>query len=178
MLIEDCETQTREELFIELYEEVFPKVAAFIKKMGGNLDDTKDIFQDGLVIYYEKKMSADLMIRVDETAYLIGICKHLWYKKHQQDARNQQLDVTSGLFSVDESGKNVSKRILDFIESSGKKCLDLLQAFYFDKLNMKDIAHKFNFSGERSATAQKFKCLEKVRIAIKNRSLTKEDFYE
>jgi len=43
---------------------------------------------------------------------------------------------------------------------------------------MKDVSEKFGFSGERSATAQKFKCLEKIRSVVKQKSLSKEDFYE
>jgi hypothetical protein len=43
---------------------------------------------------------------------------------------------------------------------------------------MIDIAGRFGFSGERSATVQKFKCLEKVRDTIKSKSLSYEDFVE
>jgi hypothetical protein len=56
--------------------------------------------------------------------------------------------------------------------------MELLKSFYYDGLPMKEIAVNFKFSGERSATAQKFKCLEKVREAVKKQSLQKTDFYE
>ncbi len=54
--------------------------------------------------------------------------------------------------------------------------MDMLQAFYYDKLNMREIAERFNLSGERSATVQKHKCLEKVREKVKEKSMTYEDF--
>jgi len=50
---------------------------------------------------------------------------------------------------------------------SGKKCLELLKAFYYDHCSMQDIANRFGFNGTRSATVQKYKCLEKVRNEIK-----------
>jgi DNA-directed RNA polymerase specialized sigma24 family protein len=177
MLTEKCETQTQEELFIELYEEVFPKVAVFIKKMGGDLEDTQDVFQDALVIYYEKTRSADFIIEVNEKAYLIGICKHLWFQKQRRDSQNQKLDDTINCGSEQEEPR-VSSTILHFVERAGKKCLDLLQSFYYEKRSMTEIAEQFNFSNEHSATAQKYKCLEKIRTIIKNKSLRKEDFYE
>jgi DNA-directed RNA polymerase specialized sigma24 family protein len=178
MLTENCETQTREELFIELYEEVFPKVAVFIKKMGGDLEDTQDVFQDALVIYYEKTRSTDFVIEVNEKAYLIGICKHLWFQKQKSYAQHQYLDDTANSSWDQQQEPRVSSTILQLVERAGKKCLDLLQSFYFEKQSMTEIAKQLNFSNEHSATAQKYKCLEKIRTIIKNRSLQKEDFYE
>jgi hypothetical protein len=37
-----------------VYEESFPSVAAFVAKMGGSLEDAKDIFHDAMVIFFEK----------------------------------------------------------------------------------------------------------------------------
>jgi len=54
----------------------------------------------------------------------------------------------------------------------------LLRAFYYDKLSMSKIANRFGFSSERSATVQKYKCLEKVRDLVKEKSLSYEDFLE
>jgi DNA-directed RNA polymerase specialized sigma24 family protein len=176
MQMEDCETETRPELFVILYEEVFPDVALYIKKMGGNLEDTKDVFQDALIIYYEKTRSGDLFIQVNEQAYLFGICKHLWLKKQKQDARHYKLDAVNMLNIREEPC--VSSTILNFVAHAGKKCLELLQSFYFEKRNMNEIAEQFKFSNEHSAIAQKYKCLEKIRAVIKNKSLKKEDFYE
>jgi DNA-directed RNA polymerase specialized sigma24 family protein len=177
MEIENCETQTQTELFVELYEEVFPKVAIFIQKMGGDLEDTKDVFQDALVIYYEKITTRGFIALVDEQAYLIGICKHLWFKKQRQDTRHQKLNpaINCGL---DVQEEPCISSIMRFVERAGKKCLNLLQSFYFEKRSMTEIAEHFGFSNEHSATAQKYKCLEKIRAVIKDKSLRKEDFYE
>jgi DNA-directed RNA polymerase specialized sigma24 family protein len=176
MIIEPIIPQTREELFVSLYESAFPKAASFIRKMGGNLEEAKDIFQDALVIYYEKSTAQEFSPEQNETAYLLGVCKHLWYKKYKENSREQLLN--ENLKVSEEQEPKISESVLRFVELSGKKCMELLKAFYYDKLNMKELAGKFSFSGERSATAQKYKCLEKVRDAIRERSLSKEDFYE
>lgn len=170
-------TTTRQELFITLYKKAFPSVARFVQKTGGNLEDTKDIFQDGLLVFYEKAITRGSGVLLDETAYLVGICKHLWYKKLQTDKRMQHVAQLPE-WKIENDPPPVSESILQLIEHSGKKCLELLQSFYFEKCSMKEIAQLFGFAGERSATAQKYKCLEKVRATIKNKSLVKEDFYE
>lgn len=174
--IEPMTIQTREELFISLYQSVFPGVASFIRKRGGNLDEAKDIFQDALLIYYEKTQEGEFNPESGENAYLAGICKHLWYRKHRD--QNVELPPDEKMSFLAEQEPEVSKRLLRFVELSGKKCLELLKAFYYDKLNMKELSERFGFSGERSATVQKYKCLEKVRNEIQQRALTKGDFYE
>jgi len=57
--------------------------------------------------------------------------------------------------------------LLAALARSGKKCIELLKAFYYDNCSMQDIAARFGFNGTRPATVQKYKCLEKVRKEIK-----------
>ena len=176
MVNEQQSTRTNEELFVHAYKTAFPNVAVFVKKMGGTFEEAKDIFQDSLVIYYEKRTIARRIADHNESHYITGIARHLWYKKYREDKPLTSLSVLPELSFADEEPQ-ISENILRFVELSGKKCLELLQAFYYDNLNMKDIAKKFGFSGERSATTQKYKCIEKIREAVKEKSLTKEDFY-
>jgi DNA-directed RNA polymerase specialized sigma24 family protein len=176
MITEKIKPQTREEQFIHLYAVAFPTVAAFVRKMNGTFDDAKDIFQDALVIYYEKKVSGSFSPEFNEQYYVNGIARHLWYKKFK--AHKKTMPLFAGFDVEPEVEPGVSESILRYVELAGKKCLALLKSFYYDKLSMKELADKFGFAGERSATAQKYKCLEKVRGAIKERSLTKDDFYE
>jgi len=176
LTIEPIVRHTQQELFIRLYRSAFPGAASFIRKMGGSFDEAKDIFQDALLIYYEKTREQEFTPDQSENAYLVGICKHLWYKKHREEKTGVPLDESLNI--SDEQEPEVSSRLMRLVELSGKKCLELLKAFYYDRLNMKELSQTFGFSGERSATVQKHKCLEKVRDEIQQRALNKADFYE
>src|SRR5690349_10285755 len=84
-------TVQREKLFIELYEKTFPMVARFVSNRRGSLQDAKDIFQDALVIFYEKRTQGKFETVSDE-AYVLGISKHLWIRKFKAESRNIFLD--------------------------------------------------------------------------------------
>ena len=56
--------------------------------------------------------------------------------------------------------------------------MELLKAFYCDNMPANTIAGLFGYSGIRSATVQKYKCMETVRETIKEKSLAYEDFVE
>ncbi len=167
----------REELFTTLYKKAFPAIAKYISRMGGSFDEAKDVFQDALVIYYEKTVAAKLNLATSDTAYLVGIAKHLWLKRYKEGSRHISLDGINIKF--DEGEENPSNtHLMHFLQTAGKKCMDLLKSFYYDQLPLADAATLFGFSGVRSATVQKYKCLEKVRETIKEKSLTYEDFLD
>ena len=168
--------EEREELFISLYKSALPVVARYVSKMGGTFDEAKDIFQDALVIYYEKSVECSFELKTNEKAYILGIAKHLWLKQHRD---NSKLTPLSDLdLEVEESTQASDKKVLNFLQTAGKKCMDLLRSFYYDGLQLADAAELFGFSGVRSATVQKYKCLEKVRETVKQKALTYEDFID
>lgn len=167
----------REQLFIGLYIKAFPAVAKYVSKMGGSFDEAKDVFQDALVIYYEKLVSGTLHLQTSEKAYLLGIAKHLWLKKFR-DSTNY-IPLEAYMDEAEEKELQPSPaRLMHYLETAGQKCMDLLRSFYYDKLPVNSIAELFGYSGVRSATVQKYKCLEKVRETIKERSLEYADFIE
>jgi RNA polymerase sigma factor (sigma-70 family) len=169
-------TVNREQLLMELYKSAFPQVAKYVARMGGSVDDAKDVFQDALVIYYEKAIAGNL-VAADGKAYLLGIAKHMWFKKFNEQSNT--LPLNDAWDQADDAEQHISNnKVLQFLETAGKRCMELLSAFYYHKLPMKDVAEQFGYAGERSVTVQKYKCLEKVKDTVKERSLTYADFIE
>jgi RNA polymerase sigma factor (sigma-70 family) len=178
MPVSNTQAET-EKLIMRLYESAFPPVARYVAKMSGSFDDARDVFQDALVIYYEKATGGKLDLQKGERAYLLGIAKNLWFKKFRDGQYDISLDEFEGFDLADEAEPQpVAEKLLHYLETAGEKCMQLLSAFYYDKLPMKQIAGLFGYSGERSVTVQKYKCLEKVRETIKQNALAYEDFID
>lgn len=163
------------EMLKALYKKAFPVIAAWVSRRGGSFDDAKDVFQEALIIFYEKKAASENFCH-DEKAYLFGIAKHLWLRKVQSDKMFSPVDEELSDLQDDASPSEI--KLLRVLESAGKKCLELLRAFYYEKQPLKQVASAFGYSGERSATVQKYKCLEKVRDTVKQKSLRYADFLE
>ncbi len=172
------EMNERQRQFISLYQHGFPPFARFVSRMGGNLEEAKDIFQDALLAWYEKSGSSKIMITKTETAYVLGIAKHLWIRRFNSSLFQTQLEMHNFDEAIQEQPNPSEQKLLHLLESAGRKCLELLKSFYYDKLGPADLATQYGFSGERSATAQKYKCLEKVRNEVKRKSLSYADFID
>src|SRR6185312_16771970 len=107
--------EAREMLFIALYKSAFPTVARYVSKMGGTFDEAKDIFQDALVIYYEKSVECSFELKTNEKAYILGIAKHLWFKQHRD---NSKLTPINGLdVESEETAQASDKKILNFLQT-------------------------------------------------------------
>lgn len=167
---------TQEELILQLYEEVFPKACAYLHKRGGSLEHAKEVFQEALLVYYEKCHVEGFAPERDDKAYLFGIVKNLWSKHHQVVGKTASVDQLQ-LVENEEPMPQIQK-VLNLVKRSGEKCLELLQTFYYERLSMQEVAQKFGYKTERSATVQKYKCLEKIRNEVKQKALNYEDFLD
>ncbi|MEJ7645693.1 MAG: hypothetical protein WKF87_13955 [Chryseolinea sp.] len=164
----------------ELYLTSFPIVARFVSKLNGTMEDAKDIFQDALIIYLERSHRHDLLDVDFPQKYILGIAKHLWMRKFKDSRRYIRFDnfESSLIIPLDFYPAVKTEKLLAFLQTTGEKCLDLLRDFYYQQCTMKQIVVKYNYGSERSATVQKFKCLEKIRETVKLKYHTYEDFFE
>jgi DNA-directed RNA polymerase specialized sigma24 family protein len=161
----------RQALFTQLYLDVFPMVAAFVSKRNGTLEDAQDVFQDALVVFYEKSNEAGFAAHTSREAYIMGIARHLWFRKFNAGIKLEGLDgIKDDAAPPGEADINAG-RVLQLLERTGEKCLNLLHAFYYGQLPLRQISKLLGYGSERSATVQKYKCLEKIRDTIKENSV-------
>ena len=173
---ESLTSSSRRTMIESLYKTAFPKVATFVANRGGSFDDARDIFHDALVIFYEKSAVQQPFVKTNEDHYLIGIAKHLWLRKYKDEKKFVELTESERAITIsDDYFRDADNRLISILNLTGRKCMELLQAFYYDNLSMKQIKSLFNFSTAHSASVQKFKCIEKVRTTIKNKSLGYEE---
>lgn len=158
---------SNEDRLVNLYRFAFPGCAKMIHRMGGTLEQAKDCFHDALLIFLEREKAGTLRLQSSPAAYLLGTAKICWLRSLNE---GKTLPLPNGFEPVETEEENSEEKegaLLQYLQAAGKKCLELLSAFYYEHCSMQDIATRFGFKGRRSATVQKFKCLEKVRQNMK-----------
>lgn len=177
MLVADqTKTESRQEKIVRWYLDVLPAASKFVQRRGGDMDIARELFQEAIVRYYEKLMSVGFTPLVSDEAYLMGIVKKLWFRHCEQAGTQSNLDSIE--ISEENPQQVLTQKLLKYLQNSGKRCMELLQSFYYENLNMKQMGQRFGYTSERSATVGKYKCLEKVRESIKQKSLSYEDFVD
>lgn len=165
--------QDRAATFVQLYELCFPAVARWVKGQGGNQADAEDIFQDCMVALYEKTVRGQLPSINHLPAYVTGMARHHWHGKEQ--AWLPLSEAPSAEHPMPDPPLSANRlRLFQLLAKAGQKCMELLEAFYYQRLSATRLAEEFGYASARSATVQKHKCLEKVRAYAQKRSTPKE----
>ena len=64
-----------------IYRENYNVVQALILKNNGNIDDAKDIFQEAMIVLYERVQSEAFELNCQIKTYLYSVSRRLWLKK-------------------------------------------------------------------------------------------------
>jgi DNA-directed RNA polymerase specialized sigma24 family protein len=158
---------------VGIYRDMFPAAARLVNRLGGTRDETKDVFHDALLIYLERSASGKLAIKTSVEAYVLGITKILWLRTKENYTAPLPPEVED-LLAEEGTINEEEKNVLDYLVLAGEKCMQLLQAFYYGGSSLAEIAQQFGFSSIRSATVQKFKCVQKIRSEVKKMNVYAE----
>ena len=153
-----------------IYKENFNMVQSLIINNNGSSDDAKDIFQETMIVLYEKVRTGSFELNCQIKTFVYSVSRRLWLKKLQQQNRySPPGDSMEALVSVDEDLDNHEQRNAEFemmekaLSHIGEPCKSLLEAYYFQKQNMQVIADSFGYTNAANAKTQKYKCILRLK---------------
>lgn len=158
----------------KIYARTYPMVLHYIKQHGGQPEDAQDVLQEAIIIFYEKVMQEQFKLTASVTTYLMGICKNQWRQELEKQQRRKNLKVEDSNLTEDPALSETQipgLELVPFVEQLGSKCRDILVSFYYSGQSMALIAALNQYRTVRSATVQKFKCLERLRKSLANFSI-------
>lgn len=153
-----------------IYRENYNTIQALIINNNGSADDAKDIFQEAMIVLYEKVRSGTFELNCQIKTYVYSVSRRLWLKRLQQLNRySAPVENLESLVPVEDEIEAHEQRNLEFdmmnkaISSLGEPCKSLLEAYYLQKRNMQDIAASFGYTNADNAKNQKYKCLMRLK---------------
>lgn len=160
-------SQQQDEVIRLIYQKFFPGIRQFILNNSGNEEDAKDMFQDAVMVIYDKTRKGRIEVNCSFYTYLFSICRNLWLRQLKEKSK---LRVT---FSINEEyieGEDLEQAAYEQeqfniywkqFQRLGEGCQRLLNLFFQGK-SMKEIAEQLGFGSERYARKRKFQCKEKL----------------
>ena len=153
-----------------MYKGYFPMVLQFILKNNGDENDAKDIYQEGVIVLYNKIKSGDFELTSKLKTYLYSVCRRLWLKRlAEKDRHTGNVSDFEDVLSVDEEVEEHSRTELEFdnmkasLEQLGEPCATIIQDFYIHSMSMQEICEKFGYTNTDNAKTQKYKCLQRLK---------------
>lgn len=165
-----------DDVLTQLYRRYFPMMLHFVTSNSGSEDDAKDIYQEVLVILYEKVRGGSLELHCQLKTYLYSIGRRLWLKQLAQRSRYMVRDIDlpmadslaveqqieSDLLEHEERDRQFNL-MADSLERLGEPCRTLLDDFYIQHMSMQAITEKFGYTNADNAKTQKYKCLMRLK---------------
>ncbi|RAJ87757.1 RNA polymerase sigma factor (sigma-70 family) [Chitinophaga dinghuensis] len=153
-----------------IYSENFPVVLRMILQHNGSEDDAKDVFQEAIIVLYEKVCGGDFTLTSRLKTFLYSVCRHLWLKKLQSNHGLYALpveleEIIPATDVIDEhEAKDEQYKIMEHAMGSlGQPCKTILEDYYLHKKSMQEIAEKFGYTNSENAKTQKYKCLMRLK---------------
>jgi len=153
-----------------IYKQHYNMVQALILSNSGYPDDARDIFQEAMIVLFEKVKSGSFELNCQLKTYLYSVCRRLWLKRLSQLQRNSvEVEGLMETVPVEDEIEKHEQLNLDFqimdqsLNSLGEPCRSLLKAYYLEMKNMVEIAADFGYTNADNAKNQKYKCLMRLR---------------
>lgn len=144
-----------------LYQKHYRMMLKLVLRNSGTEIEAQDVFQDALVVFWQKVTSRQLTLTSKISTYLYSICQNLWRKELERKKRlsNEEKD---GEVIMDHDRQERIQAIQDCVASMGDTCRKVLSYYYFDGLSMNDIAEKMGFANSDTAKTKKYKCKKEL----------------
>lgn len=153
-----------------IYRENYNMIQSLIVNNSGSADDAKDIFQEAMIVLYEKVSSGSFELNCLIKTYVYSVSRRLWLKRLHQLSRYapalENLQETMPVEDEIEENERINNefQVMDkAISSLGEPCKSLLEAYYLENKNMQEISQSFGYTNAENAKNQKYKCLMRLK---------------
>jgi len=150
-----------------LYRKHYRMMARLIIRNSGTEDDAKDVFQDALIVLWEKIRTGKFELSSKLSTYLYSVCQNLWHKE-----LNRKQRFTTTEHDIGEAPEHDRQERIAIVNACINQlkpdCRQILMYYYFDELPMTEIAAKMDFANADSAKTKKYKCKQELDKLIKS----------
>jgi len=156
----------------KIYKSFFPSIAHMIVSNNGSNDEAKDVFQEAVMVLYDKITQQQFELNSKLSTFLYAVSRRLWLK--QLSRKGHTLNTTDisdfeDILHVEEDIQehqeieNQFEQMNEAMHQLGEPCQTLLKDFYIKNLSMQEITEKFGYTNSDNAKTQKYKCLQRLK---------------
>jgi RNA polymerase sigma factor (sigma-70 family) len=153
-----------------MYKNYFEALKIYTLQNSGTDEDAQDIFQDTLVSFIDVVKKEKFRGESSIKTFLYTINRNLWLNELKKRGRKlerenifeQQKDSTSNDILEKITDNESRKETLNIVDKLGEKCKQILLAYYYENLSMKEILVQVEYESEQALRNKKSKCLKQL----------------
>lgn len=150
----------------------------FMKSKYYDHEEIQDIFQDAVIVLYEKVQYSDFELTCSIQTYLNSICRNQIFirlkkagkfvqgDEETDDSSNSFLDWFEESDGVNHDRVKIIQRVLLEWKSQSSKCYEILVRFFYRKQSMSQIAYDLGYTNADNSKNQKARCQQKLKVEV------------
>ena len=150
----------------------------------GSGDDADDLFQEALMVLFDKVKKEDFELTSKLSTYILSICKYNWFNKQRKKSNYREVDMENspeiqeveGDMEYYEEQEEQYTHLQYALNKLGSPCKEILEAFYIDNRSMDEISDIMSYTNANNAKTQKYKCLNRLKKIFKTELKNNEQF--
>lgn len=149
-----------------LYQKYYRMMTKLVITNSGTEEEARDVYQDALIVFWQKATSGNLVLTSKMSTYIYSICQNLWRKELDRKKRLSSEEKDTSV-TIDTESSEREKILASCIAQLGETCKKVLMFYYFEEMSMQDIADKLGFANTDTAKTKKYKCKKKLDELVK-----------
>lgn len=153
-----------------LYRHYFEALSVYTRQNSGSEQDAEDVFQEVVVTFIELVAQGKFRGESSIKTFLYSLNRHIWLnelkKRSRMQQRNLKFEKAKEDVEVDVSayiaGREARDQVMRVIEQLGDACKQVLLAFYYHDLSVKEMLAFLPYENEQVVRNKKYKCLKKL----------------
>ncbi|MBX2912841.1 MAG: sigma-70 family RNA polymerase sigma factor [Cyclobacteriaceae bacterium] len=159
-----------------IYKKYYRMMTKLVITNSGTEDEARDVYQDALVVFWQKARSGKLVLTSKISTYVYSICQNLWRKELERKKRLSH-ESRDASVTIDMDSPERNKIMARCLNQLGETCRKVLMYYYFDEMSMQEIADRLGFANTDTAKTKKYKCKQKLDELVKSQ-YSEKDFLD
>jgi RNA polymerase sigma factor (sigma-70 family) len=164
-----------ENVISSIYKENYQVIRQLINTNSGNDDDTADIFQDTMMVIYQKAKEGKLKIYVAFGTYFYSIAKRLWFDELRKRKLKNLVPEKEDIEIIDDN-EDFQKEILynerhklvwKYFEKLTDDCKKIIKLF-IEENSIAQVTNIMQFNSEQHTKNRRLRCKNRLITLIIN----------
>ena len=169
--------RTDRSFFTKIYDEHKGYALRFLRTMHDDMDVLYDLYQDAMIVLYEKSLDPNFELTSSIQTYINSICRNQLLTRFKHNSRfiakSDDFDAEiTDWFPVEEFDREKEERItamekaMEQLKQTGEKCYEILSRFFYGKESMEEIAIAMGYTNGDNVKNQKSRCQKKLKELV------------
>jgi len=162
-----------ESYFTRVYNEHKGYTMRFLHKMNDDVDLMSDLYQDAMILLYQKSKDPNFVLTCTIQTYINSVCRNQLLNRFKHNSRfinkgdDFDPEVTDwhedSLSDEKENRLNAIEKALEELKETGEKCYEIIKRFFYEKKSMDEIAQELGYTNGDNVKNQKSRCQKKLK---------------